>query len=67
MRHELLEETISMIRVARFEPNVVRNRHWKVSRVDRCGCRQVLVVAFSPSVRRVRVQSRAILRRLLAS
>ena len=65
MRNDLLDEAVEMIRAAGFEPCVVRNRHWKVQWADQQGRRQCLVVAFSPSDRRARLQSRAVLRRLL--
>jgi len=67
MKHEILEEALSAIRAAGFEPNIVRNRHYKVSWIDRHGRKQTLIVAFSPSDYRTRVQSRALLPRLLAS
>jgi hypothetical protein len=66
MKHEILEEALSTIRAAGFEPSIVRNRHWKISWIDRRGRKQVLTVAASPSDYRARVQSRALLRRLLA-
>ena len=67
MRNELLEEALATLRQAGFEPRVVRNRHWKITWVDQHGRTRMLVVAFSPSNRRARVQSRNTLRRLLAS
>ncbi len=67
MRHQILEEALDTIRAAGFEPSVVRGKHWKVSWVDRSGRVRLLVVSFSPSARRTRVQSRTTLRRLLAS
>jgi hypothetical protein len=67
MRNELLSDALTMIRSRGFKPHVTHNRHWKVSWVDRCGHRRLLVIAFSPSDRRARMQSRAVLRRLLAS
>jgi hypothetical protein len=67
MRNELLDEALTMIRAAGFKPNVVRNRHWKITWTDQQGRVQSLVVALSPSDRRARLQSRAVLRRLLAS
>jgi hypothetical protein len=67
MKNELLEDAVAMVRAAGFEPDVARGRHWKVSWTDQRGRTRLIVVAFSPSNRRARVQSRAILRRLLAS
>jgi len=67
MKHEILEEALTAIRAAGFDPSVVRNRHWKVTWIDLRGRKQVLIVAFSPSDHRARVQSRALLRRLLTS
>jgi hypothetical protein len=67
MRNELLEEALTMIRAAGFKPNIVCNRHWKVSWADRRGHTRSIVVAISPSGPRARVQSRAMLRRLLAA
>jgi hypothetical protein len=67
MRNELLEEALAMLRQAGFKPRVIRNRHWKISWTDQCGRTRVLVVAFTPSNRWARVQSRNTLRRLLAS
>ena len=65
MRNDLPDEAVEMIRAAGFEPCVVRNRHWKVQWADQQGRRHCLVVAFSPSDRRARLQSRTLLRRLL--
>ena len=65
MKNELLDEALSTIRAAGFEPSVVCNRHWKISRTDQHGRTQCLVIALSPSDRRARMQSRAVLRRLL--
>jgi hypothetical protein len=67
MRNELLDEALATIRAAGFEPNIVRSRHWKIRWVDRQGRTRLLVVAFTPGGRKARMQSRAILRRLLAS
>jgi hypothetical protein len=67
VRNELLEEALATVRAAGFEPSVERNRHWKVRWTDQRGRSQLLVIAFSPSDRRARMQSRAVLRRLLAS
>jgi hypothetical protein len=67
MRNELLEEALVTLRHAGFEPRVVRNRHWKITWIDQRGRTRVLVVAFTPSNRRARLQSRNTLRRLLAS
>ncbi len=67
MRNEILEEALTTLRQAGFEPRVVRNRHWKVSWVDQHGRTRVLIVAFTPSNRRARLRSRNTLRRLLAS
>jgi hypothetical protein len=67
MRNELLEEALVTLRQAGFEPRVVRNRHWKITWIDQRGRTRVLVVAFTPSNRRARLQSRNTLRRLLAS
>jgi hypothetical protein len=67
MRNELLEEALSTFRQAGFEPRVVRNRHWKVTWTDQYGRTRMLIVAFTPSNRRARLQSRNTLRRLLAS
>jgi hypothetical protein len=66
MRHELLEEALTKIRAAGFEPTVVCNRHFKISWTNQHGRRQVLVIAMSPSDHRARLRSRSILRRLLA-
>ena len=65
MKNELLNEALGMIRPAGFTPSVVRNRHWKVSWAFQRGHTRHLVIAFSPSDRRARTQSRAVLRRLL--
>jgi hypothetical protein len=67
MKNELLEDALEMVRAAGFEPSVTCNRHWKVGWTDRQGRTRLLVIAFTPSNKRARVQSRAILRRLLAS
>jgi hypothetical protein len=67
MKNELLEDALTMIRAHGFEPYIVRNRHWKVSWIDQQGRMRLLVVSFSPSDHRARTQSRAVLRRLLAS
>jgi hypothetical protein len=67
MKHEILEEALTAIRAAGFEPRLVRNRHYKVSWIDRRGRKQTLIVSFSPSDYRTRAQSRALLRRLLTS
>jgi hypothetical protein len=67
MRSELLSDALTMIRARGFEPRVARNRHWKVSWIDRRGRTRLLVIAFSPSDHRARVKSRAVLRRLLTS
>ena len=67
MKNELLNEALNMIRARGYMPNVVRNRHWKVSWVDQQGRTRILVIAPSPSNYRARTQSRAILRRLLTS
>jgi hypothetical protein len=67
MRNELLEEALTMIRAAGFEPIVTRNRHWKVSWIDQRGRTHLLIIALTPSDRRARVQSRTVLRRLLVS
>jgi hypothetical protein len=64
---EILKEAVEMVRAAGFEPSITRSRHYKVSWVDQYGRTRLLVVAFSPSKQRAQVQSRAILRRLLAS
>jgi hypothetical protein len=66
MKNELLEDALAMLRQAGIEPQVVRNRHWKITWTDDQGHTRLLVVAFSPSDRRARLQSRAMLRRLLA-
>ena len=63
MRNELLDEALATIP----QPNIVRSRHWKISWVDRQGRIRLLVVAFTPGGRKARMQSRAILPRLLAS
>jgi hypothetical protein len=63
----MLDEALTTIRAAGFEPNVARNRHWKVSWTDGRGRTRILVIAFTPSNRRARAQSRSILRRLLTS
>jgi len=67
MKHELLDDALTMVRAAGFEPSVERNRHWKVSWTDQRGRVRLLVIAYSPSDWRARVKSRAVLRRLLAS
>jgi hypothetical protein len=67
MKNELLEEALTMIRAHGFEPYITRNRHWKVSWIDQRGRTRLLVISFSPSDHRVRTQSPAVLRRLLAS
>jgi hypothetical protein len=67
MKNELLNEALATIRARGFEPSVARNRHWKVNWTDQHGRTRTLVVARSPSDRRARKQSRALLRRLLAS
>jgi hypothetical protein len=67
MKNELVEDALLAIRAAGFEPSIARNRHWKISWTDRRGRTRVLVVSFSSSDTRARAQSRAILRRLLAS
>lgn len=67
MRNELLEEAFATLRQAGFEPRVVRNRHWKISWVDQHGRTRVFVVPFTPSNRWARLQSRNVLRRLLAT
>jgi hypothetical protein len=66
-KNELLTEALTMLRQAGFEPCVVRNKHWKVTWTDQRGRTRMLIVAFTPSNRRARVQSRNTLRRLLAS
>jgi hypothetical protein len=66
VKNEILEDALTAIRAAGFEPEIARNRHWKVSWTDRRGRTRTLIVSFSPSSFRARVQSRAILRRLLA-
>jgi hypothetical protein len=67
MKNELLDEALAMIRAAGYEPNTARSRHWKISWVDQQGRTRLLVVAYTPSGRKARAQSRATLRRLLAS
>jgi hypothetical protein len=66
-KNELLTEALGMLRQAGFEPRVVRNRHWKVTWTDQYGRTRMLIVAFSPSKRRARLQSRNTLRKLLIS
>jgi hypothetical protein len=63
MKTELLDEALSTIRAAGFEPSVVCNRHWKMSWTDRHGRTHRLMIVPSPSDRPA--QSRAVLRRLL--
>jgi hypothetical protein len=65
MRNDLLNDAVEMIRAAGFEPHVVYNKHVKVYWADSQGRRHCLVVSVSPSDRRARTQSRAVLRRLL--
>ncbi len=65
MRNDLLDDAVEMIRAAGFESRVVCNRHWKICWTDQQGHRHCLVVAVSPSDRRAKLQSRAVLRRLL--
>jgi hypothetical protein len=67
MKNELLDKALTTIRAAGFEPDVVRNRHWKVRWTDRRGRTRLLVIASSPSDRRAQAESRAALRRLLTS
>lgn len=67
MKNPILDEALVMIRAHGFEPRVVRNRHYKVSWLDRYGRTRLLVISFSPSDRRAQMQSRALLRRLLAA
>jgi hypothetical protein len=67
MKHDLLNEAIETIRAYGFNPCVARKRHWKVSWVDQQGRTRLLVISFSPSDYRARMQSRAVLRRLLTS
>jgi len=66
MKNELLADALTMLRQAGIEPRVTRNKHWKLSWVDRNGRTRLLIVAFSPSHYRARAESRATLRRLLA-
>jgi hypothetical protein len=66
MRNELLEDALATLRQAGIKPQMVRNRHIKLSWIDQQGRRRCLVVALSPSDHRARRQSRAVLRRLLA-
>jgi hypothetical protein len=67
MKNDLLNDAFITLRQAGIKPRVIRNRHWKISWVDQHGRTRLLVVAFSPSNHRARVQSRATLRRLLMS
>jgi hypothetical protein len=65
MKNELVDEALSLIRAAGFEPNIVRGRHLKIYWVDHLGHTQCLVVSYTPSDWRARTRSRAVLRRLL--
>jgi hypothetical protein len=64
--NELVREAVATVVAYGFAPTV-RNggKHFKVSWVAN-GRRRVLVISQSPSNRKARVQSRAILRRLLS-
>ena len=64
MKNELLVDALAMLRQAGIEPRVTRNRHWKIAWRDQHGRKRLLVVS---SNRGARAQSRATLRRLLAS
>jgi hypothetical protein len=66
LRNELVREAIAAVVARGFTP-AVRNggKHFKVSWVAN-GRRRVLVISQSPSNRKARVQSRAVLRRLLS-
>jgi hypothetical protein len=65
VKNEILRESLKLIRDAGLKPRVDRGRHWKITWVDQHGRQQRLTVSFSPSDRRARRQSRAVLRRLL--
>jgi hypothetical protein len=47
MKNELLDEALSTIRAAGFEPSLVCNRHWKISLTDRHGRMHCLAIARS--------------------
>jgi hypothetical protein len=66
MKNDLLDDALAMLRQVGTEPQVVCNRHWKISWVDQHGRTRLLVVSLSPSNHRARKQSRATLRRLRA-
>jgi hypothetical protein len=67
MKNKILEDVVAMLHQASIGPRLIRNRHWKLTWTDQHGRTRMLVVAFSPNSRRARTQSRATLRKLLAS
>jgi hypothetical protein len=65
VKNDLLDDAVEMIREAGYEPRVTNGRHHKVRWTDHQDRQHCLVVSVSPSSRRARLQSRAVLRRLL--
>jgi hypothetical protein len=66
-RNEILAEALTMIRAAGYQPSVTRGRHWKITWIDQYGRTRLLVISFSPSDRRERLNARATARRMLTS
>ena len=64
-RREFVNKAVATIPAAGFEPYVICNKHWKVSWLDQQNRRHCLIIPASPSDYRGRLNSRAVLRRLL--
>jgi hypothetical protein len=65
MRNAPLNEAVTAIRAAGFEPHLVRNKHWKVFWLDEHGRRRCIVMADTSSDWRAQANMRSTLRRLL--
>jgi hypothetical protein len=64
--NELVREAVAIVVARGFTPTVSNGgKHYKLSWLDHGRRRHVLVISQSPSNQKARVQSRAILRRLL--
>jgi hypothetical protein len=63
--NEVLRDALGGLDAAGIKPTVSYGKHAKVSWHDATGRRLVLVVSTSPSDTRARLNSRAVLRRLL--
>jgi hypothetical protein len=63
--NEILRETLTTLKAAGLEPQVVQSRHFKVCWTDPHGRRRHVIVSCSPSSRYALHRARAVLRRLM--